>query len=478
MAGKARLKALSRQSNSQGDAPRGSWRRVGAPPPARTARRRPESGKPRRGELKNSGDGFFWHFPGCRLLAVLLAGCIGTVRAEDLSFARAQQLALGEAPTLAAAAARLATARHELRPAGELPDPQLALGVDNLPIEGPGRYRFGDEPMAMRRLAFSQAVPNRTKRAARGAVARGDVAVSAAQAAIDRLTVRQETAQAWIDRHTAERQLARVDALRAENRLFAAAVRARLAGGAAAATDSVAPRREAADIDALQDRFEARREQALADLARVVGEAARAPLAGSVPDWPISRAALLGHLPHHPQLAAYDARQERARADIALARAARRPDWGLAVAYQQRDRQFGDMVSLEFSADLPLFAGRRQEPLIAARVAEREALAAEYDALLREHRAALEAGLAEYRRLGKAVARQRRTLLPLAAEKVALARAAWRGGQGSLGELVAARRERIDAELELIDLEGQHRQTAARLHYAYAADHASAEEQP
>jgi outer membrane protein TolC len=423
-----------------------------------------------------------WHItlPGrcarCRAVAVLWMIAAGVAWAGELTFDEAQRVALAGAPTLRAAVARSQANRNELLPAGELPDPQLALGVNNLPIEGSGRYRFGDEPMAMRRVALLQAFPNGDKRAAREAVAQGDLAVSTAQAAIARLRVREQTALAWIDRHTAERQLAHVDALRGENRLFAAAVRARVSAGAGFAADGVAPRREAADIDALQDRYQARREQATAALVRWVGETARAPLAGDVPDWPVEAERLRRHLPQHPELAVYAARAERARAEVALARSARHPDWGLAVAYQQRDRQFGDMVSLEVSMDLPLLPGRRQDPVIAARVADGEALAARQDALLREHRAVLEARLADHHRLERALARQTDTLLPLADEKVALTLAAWRGGEGSLADLVAARRERIDAERERIDLEGQRQQAAARLHFAYADDGAPAEQ--
>lgn len=411
-----------------------------------------------------------------RVTAALWMVSAVAARAGELSFDEAQRLALAAAPTLIAAGALREASAQELRPAGELPDPQLALGVDNLPVEGQGRYGFGQEPMAMRRVALSQEFPNGEKRAARVAVAQGALDVSTAQEAIAHLRLREQTALAWIDRYTAERQLARVDALRAENRLFAAAVRARLAGGAGAAMDAVVPRREAADIDALEDRFATRRAQATAELQRWLGDAARAPLAGGVPDWPVDAEHLRQHLPHHPELAIYEARAERARAEVALARAARRPDWGLAVAYEQRDPRFGDMVSVEVSMDLPLLPGRRQDPLIAARLADGEALAAREDAVLREHRAVLEARLAEYQRLERALARQTGTLLPLADEKVALALAAWRGGSGSLADLVAARRERIDADLERIDLEGQRQQAAARLHFAY--DVAASGDQP
>jgi len=55
--------------------------------------------------------------------------------------------------------------------------------------------------------------------------------------------------------------------------------------------------------------------------------------------------------------------------------------------------------------------------------------------------------------------------------------AGWRGGKGELVDLVMARRERIDAELMAIALEGARRQMAARLHYAYSDPTATGEKQ-
>ncbi len=407
-------------------------------------------------------------WPGCGLALALTAGCVGVTGAEPLSFTRALDLATSETPALRADAAQLAAARHAVLPAGELPDPKLALGLDNLPINGPDRYHVGDDFMTMRRVALMQEFPNRAKREARVAVAQGEVAVAVAQTAVTRQQVQQETALAWIARHTLERQLARIDALRAENRLFDDGVRARLAGGGGGmAADGVAPRQEAAAIDNLQDRFEARREQAIARLERWIGESAREPLAGAVPDWPIARDGLLHRLHAHPDVALLGARETVAQAAIAQAQAAKKSDWALALAYQQRGPQFSDMATLEVTFDLPVFAAHRQDPTIAARRAERDALEAQREATLREHTAMLDTDLAEYRRLDKALARQNQVVLPLAAEKIALASAAWRGGQGSLADLVAARRERIKTELAAIALEGKRQQMAARLHYRY-----------
>ncbi|MBI3090438.1 MAG: TolC family protein [Candidatus Tectomicrobia bacterium] len=400
-------------------------------------------------------------------VTVLLASLSGVANADALSFQEALALALRETPVLRANTAQVDAATQAAIPAGALPDPKLALGVDNLPIDGPDRYSLSRDFMTMRRIGVMQEFPNRAKRKARVAAAQGRVAVAEAQTRVTRLTVLREVAVAWIARGSIERQLTRSDALLAENRLFEAAVRAQLAAGKAAASEVVAPRQEAALIEERQDVLRAQREQALAQLRRWIGPAAQAPLTGVVPDWPIERDGLLRRLRQHPELAAFDPKARVLEAERAEAQAAKKPDWALELAYQQRGPQFGDMVSLQVSFDLPLFAGSRQNPQIAAKLAERTALVAEREAMLHEHAAALEADFAEYQRLVNAVQRQREVLLPLAEERVTLALAGWRGGKGSLTELIAARRERIDAELKAIALEGERQQMAARLHYAY-----------
>ena len=406
-----------------------------------------------------------------------LASLVSTAFAQPLSFDAALTLALREAPTLRAESAQVDAARQAAIPAGELPDPKLTLGLDNVPVEGVDRFSLSGEPMTMQRIGVMQAFTNASKRGARVEVARGRIALSEAQTRITRLTVLRETAAAWIARDTVERQLARIDALDGENRLFDAAVRARIAGGKGSAMDAVAARQEAAMIDARRDELIARRQQSIAALKRWVGPRADAPLEGNAPNWPIVHDTLAHALHRHPELAIFDPKAQVLDAEVAEARADKKPDWALELAYQKRGSQFGDMATVQVSFDLPVFAATRQDPKIAARLAEREGLDAEREAVMREHASMLEADFAEYQRLDKAVRRQREVLLPLAGEKVNLALAEWRGGKGDLANLAMARRERIEAELMALALEGERQKMAARLHYAYGEPALSGEKQ-
>lgn len=400
-------------------------------------------------------------------LVLLLTYTYGTPHASPLTFNEALALALRDAPALATNTAQIDAAQQAAIPAGELPDPTLAMGLDNLPIEGPDRYTLSRDFMTMRRIGIMQQFPNRAKRAARIVAARGRVELAVVESEITRLTVLRETAVAWITRDSVEQQLHYIAALFDENRLLAAAVQARLAAGQGMATEVVMPRQEAAMIDERRDALQTQRAQAIAALRRWIGAAAELPLDGTAPDWPIDHTTLPHTLYKHPDLAALASQAHVLDAEVAEARAAKHPDWGLELAYQNRDAQFGDMVSLQVSVDLPLFTASRQNPQIAAKRAERLALDGERETTRREHAAELEMQLAEHQRLSNAITRQHEVIVPLAGEKVTLALAAWRGGKGTLTELIAARSERINSELKAIALEGEQRQLAARLHYAY-----------
>lgn len=402
------------------------------------------------------------------LLAVWLA-CSSTP-AHALTFDEALRQAQTQAPQIRANREGIAAAKSAGMAAGELPDPKIILGIDNLPIEGTDRFSLTSDPMTMQRIGFMQEFPNRAKRDANIAAARSRVALAESEYRITQLVVQRETAAAWIARYTNELQLKSIDALLEENRLLDAAVRAQFAGGRGMAVEIVMPRQEAAMIEERRDELRTRREQAVAALRRWIGSAAEAPLEGTPPDWPIGREALMSNLHRHPELIAFAPRSRVLDAEINEAQADKKPDWALELAYQKRGSEFDDMVTMQVSFDLPLFTASRQEPIIAARQADRSALEAEREATLLEHAAMLEADLAEHQRLARAVARQREVLLPLAVEKVRLALAAWRGGKGSLTDLVAARRERVDAELRAIALDSERLQLAARLFYTYSDD--------
>ncbi len=387
--------------------------------------------------------------------------------AAGLTFDDALSLAQQHAPSLRAEASRLQAARSEAVAAGELPDPKLLLGLQNLPIEGAERWSLDEDGMTMRMVGLMQEVPNRDKRKARSDVAQASVERAAASREVETLRVRLATAQAWIATHAVERKIRLFDQLFEENRLLAEAIRARIAGGRGQLTDSVAAKQQAALLADRQDELEQQRRQARAALVRWVGSDGNQPLLGEPPRWAIAPEQLAQRVGQHPQLTAYAPLTQVAQARIREATAEKQVDWSWEVSYLKRGREYGDMVNLQFSFDLPVFQRSRQNPRIAARYAELEQLEAEREAMTREFVEQLDVELAELDRLQRALERNAEVLLPLGEEKVELAMAGYRAGTSELEAVLTARNELIETRLEHIDLQGLVAIAAARLHLAY-----------
>lgn len=405
---------------------------------------------------------------GWPLVAGLLASVVALPSVSaTLTLDEALRLAENNAPSLTAQAAKLQAASNAAIPAGELPDPKLLLGVQNYPIGGADRWSIDQDFMTMRMIGVMQEVPNRNKRRARTEVAEAAVDRAAAEGRIERLNVRQATASAWISSYSVERKEVLFQDFHKENRLLSDTVKAQIAGGRAQPADAVTPRQEAARLAEQQDDLTLQRAQARAALKRWIGAAANDQPVGRLPEWPVNTSDFSHKLQHHPELAAFVPKTREAEAKVREAEAEKQSDWSWEVDYQRRGREFGDMVSVEFSWDLPLFPGSRQNPGIAAKHAELNQLEAEREALTRERTQQLEADLADYERLNRAVSRSQETLVPLAKEKVALSMVSYRAGKGDLASVIAARRELVEARLKQIDVEEQRALTNARLYFNY-----------
>jgi outer membrane protein TolC len=401
-------------------------------------------------------------------LAGLAAGVLALPSfAVALTLDEALRLAENNAPSLTAQDAKTQAASSAAIPAGELPDPKLLMGVQNYPIGGPDRWSIDQDFMTMQMVGVRQEMPNSDKRKARIEVADAAVDRAAAERRVERLKVRQSTALAWISSYAVEGKDALFQDFYKENRLLTDAVRAQIAGGRAQPADAVTPKQEAAQLAEQQDDLILQRAQARAALKRWIGIAANDIPVGSLPEWSVDSSGYSHKLQHHPELAAFAPMTREAQAKVREAVSEKQSDWSWELDYQRRGREFGDMVSVQLSWDLPLFPDSRQNPKIAAKRAELNQLEAEREALLREHTQQLENELADYERLNRAAHRNQESLVPLAKEKVELSMASYRAGKGDLNAVVAARRELIEARLKQIDVEEQRALTSARLYFAY-----------
>src|SRR5581483_10717283 len=112
----------------------------------------------------------------CRAaLAAAASLCIAASAAGaadgPLSLAEALRLAQSESRQLAAQEAAVTAAREMSVSAGQMPDPVLRLGVDNLPVTGDDRFSTTADFMTMRRIGVMQEIPREEKRRLRTSAA-------------------------------------------------------------------------------------------------------------------------------------------------------------------------------------------------------------------------------------------------------------------------------------------------------------------
>tara|TARA_R110000796_G_scaffold123195_1_gene237529 strand:+ start:5643 stop:6905 length:1263 start_codon:yes stop_codon:yes gene_type:complete len=388
-------------------------------------------------------------------------------QAQPLTFERAQALAEQSAPENLARQAQVASAQQAVGPADALPDPKLILGIDNLLIEGPDRYTLNRDSMTMRRIGLMQEVPNGDKRLARRQLAEASMTRAEAEQRAMQLGIKRLTAVSWLDVYYAERSVGLFDQLDRQLEMLRSTVQSLIAGGSAQPGELLQADQEALALQDRRDELNRDVAVARAKLRRWIGNEADQPLQGGVPNLSLEAPHLPQRIASHPELRAASAQVGEASAELNEAIAEKTPDWGVEFAYNNRDNQFGDMVMVQFTFDLPLFVGTRQGPKINARQHSVSQMEAEQEALLRAHQAELEGGIAELEQLRRTLSRTEKTLIPLASKRADLELAAYQAGNSQLTSVISAQRELIEAQLRQIEQQRKLSQLSASLYYAY-----------
>lgn len=398
--------------------------------------------------------------------ALLFAVSASAENGTPLTLEAATRQAIEHAPLLDARRARSDSAREEAARAGALPDPQLTVGIDNLAVQGPGAFTAGGDDMTMRTLGVTQVLPSSSKRRAQRAKGLANADLAASSEVSTNLSIRQQVADAWVAAWGADHERLMLEALRQAWAQDVAIAQARLRGGTGSASDVLAARMEALDLENRIDESVSREVQARAALARWLGFAVDQPLA-EPPDFavlPHDESALLASIDSQGPLLGWDARERSAEAALDEARAEKHPEWSVSASYGSRVRGLSDMVSLQVGVSLPLFTRNRQDRGISARIADLDAVHAEHDDARREQSQGIRAAWARWESLGKQVHRHRDVLLPLASDRSALALAAYRGG-ADIQPLLQARRDEINHHTDYARMLAEYGQAWAALAY-------------
>jgi len=413
-------------------------------------------------------------FPGARLryrartLALSAAllpvlALASAVRADEppLTLAEAQRLATLRSKQVEASDLGISASKDLAVAAAERPDPVAKVGLENLPIDGAERFSVQRDFMTMRSVGIMQELTRPTKLRARAAESQQAVRLAEAQKAQALVAVQRDSALAWLDRYYAQATEQTVLQQLQAARLEVTAAEAAYRGGRGTAADVLAARGTLAELEDLAADASRGVSSSKIALVRWVGDAAGRPLAGqpAIDTIPLHKHTLDSQLAEHPEMLALERREELARAEAEVARADRHPDWSVELVYSQRGSGYSNMVTLQLTVPLEIRRASRQDPRLAAKVAEASRAKAEREDMLRAHAAEIGAMIEAWDSARERRERYRSSIIPLAADRSAATRAAYHGGKASLSDLLLAQRAEIEARLKALQLEA----SAARL---------------
>jgi outer membrane protein TolC len=395
-----------------------------------------------------------------------------------LTLAEAQRLAVERSRMLAGQGSAVAASREMAVAAGQLPDPVLKLGVDNLPVDTSDRFSLTRDFMTMRQIGVMQEITRSDKRQARADRFEREAEKTLAERQATIAAIQRNAALAWLDRYYAEAMATVVAeqsrAARAEIEAAESAYRA----GRGSLADVLAARASLVGLDDRASELGRKVRAARIVLARWVGNSADAPLAGkpTIDAIRLDSSTLETDIGHHPELAVLAKKEDVAAAEVRVAQANKKADWSVEVMYSQRGPAYSNMVSVNVSVPLQWDQKNRQDREIASKLAVLDQARAEREDMVRTHIAEVRAMIAEWENNRERQARYERELLPLAAERTQAALGAYRGAKAAMTDVLMARRSEIDVRMQALQLEMDTARLWAQLNFLFpegdAATHA------
>ena len=402
-------------------------------------------------------------------LASLVGLCPAATAAEALTLAEAQRRAVERSFQLPVQDAAIAASREMALAAGQLPDPVLTLGVDNLPIEGADRFSLTRDFMTMRRIGVMQEITRIDKRRLRAQRFESEAQKSLAEKTAVMASIQRETALAWMERYYAEVLAAEVLQQSSAVRLEIITAESAYRAGRGSQADVFAAHGMLAALEDRNSEFQRRIATATIGLARWIGPNAEVPLSGkpSIDLIRLNMAALDQELAHHPDIAVLSRQMDLASVDARIAQANKTADWSVELNFAQRGPAYSNMVSIGVSVPLQWDQKNRQERELGSRLALVEQARAQRDELLRAHVAEVRTMVQEWENGRERLARYQREIIPLTGERTRAALAAYRGGKASLSDWLSARRGEIDSRIESLQLERETARLWAQLNYLF-----------
>lgn len=282
-------------------------------------------------------------------------------------------------PGLARSQARAQAMGEVPSQVGALPDPRLTLGALNVPVD---TYKFDQEPMTQKLVGISQEFPFFGKRGLREKTAAQEADVAAQDVREARLRLIRDVTSVWWNVFYLDRALEIVQRNRELLRQFVSITETKYKVGRGLQQDVLLAQLELSKLMEMEIRLRGTKRGQEAWFNALLNRPTDAaitlppsapedlPPPGSEPE--LVREAM----ETRPMLLARRSELEAARARLDLARKDYAPNFAVNAAYGFRDGKNAngtdraDFASLQFSMNLPLYAGSKQSKAVAQRASE------------------------------------------------------------------------------------------------------------
>ena len=339
--------------------------------------------------------------------------------------------------------------------AGQLPDPVLKFGLNNVPTDGPDKFSLSRDSMTMRSVSITQELTRADKRRARTARFEAEAASADAQRVVGVTNVQRNAVSAWIDRWYAEQAATLLGHHSHPLTLTLEAANAAYRSGRGTRADVLSAQLEIQKLRDRESENQAALDAASVNLSRWVGADASRPLgerpALSVPDR--VEQLIRSRYDGVPEIAAAQRDVTLAESEVRVADEVRKPDVTVELMYSQRGSAYSNMASVNVSLPLPWDRANRQDREVAARVAQANAARAKAEVIQRNTDALVGTRVAELRRNLERLKRYDEATLPLANAQAEAALTAYRANTGPLLAVAEANHRAIDTALERLALE-------------------------
>ncbi len=403
--------------------------------------------------------------------SLMLAANVYAVEAP-LTLAEAQRRAVERSRQLTAQDFSVAASRDMAIAAGQLPDPVLKVGIDNLPVTGRDRGNLNNDFMTMRRVGVMQEITRADKRQLRSDRFELEAQKTLAEKTLATAAIERDTALAWLDRYYADAMAAVIAEQGEQAKLELQSAEGAYRAGRGNQADVFAAQSAHAVFDDRASEIRRRVRNANTMLARWIGNVSDLSLADkpATDTIRLDPSTLESDLAHHPEIAVLTKKVDVAETEAKLAKANEKADWTVEMAFQQRGAAYSNMVSVGLSIPLQWNRKNRQDRELSSRLALVEQAKAEREDMLRAHVAETRTMIDEWQNDRERYARYERELIPLANQRTLAAITAYRSGKASLADVLTARRNVIDVRIQALQLATETDRLWAQLNFLFPTD--------